>query len=229
MIIAALSDLHLHPSDDNDADRNLMFILFDLLKEVDTIIFVGDLLEMYIRRTGEQAHVRAIMRKYSETFGLIAKNMDRFRFINGNHDDECMRFIPDALSSEFIEIDGFRFIHGHQGDVFFSSKVVNDVVEWVVKMFLMLTGSETVTRSMRHNRIAKDQLLKYVISEYYENGGPSIVAGHTHVKDYVSMPNHWKYINIGATKNGHILLLDTDSGIFKRVVRRWNNGQRIAV
>jgi UDP-2,3-diacylglucosamine pyrophosphatase LpxH len=85
----------------------------------------------------------------------------------------------------------------------------------------MLTGSETVTRSMRHNRIAKDQLLKYVISEYYEKGGPSIVAGHTHVKDHMLMPNRWKYINIGATKNGHILLLDTDSGIFKRVVKRW--------
>lgn len=232
MKIIILSDLHLSYID-YLIDKNFIIpertddILSHNLKTkfglagIDQIILLGDIIEMYQAILGKKRYFKKIKSKYPKTFETI-ENSSYIKLVNGNHDDNCLRYFENKICVDSLMIDGYLFEHGHQTDLLYGHKWSNYFSEKIAKSFYVfeyLLGSIThfkLTKFWldyeRNKRILNDVQRQYILNTFEKNDEiKGFVVGHTHLKT-IEILNGKLYLNTGTYLKNEGFVLDTITG-----------------
>lgn len=207
MIIGCLGCLHLRAGDPPMMDDRLYGLLKDLDRETDVTILMGDVLEMYEAGRNKRRHFQKIGNSYPRSFGFIEDRPSRRRLLNGNHDDECLNLFRHHAPVNLLILDGVVFLHGHQADMFFKSRIANAVSEFFTRLTYRVSPiiAMDLLEKQREERVGVDAQARYAREFLSENEDiHGIVMAHTHVP-----MDSRNYINVGSYLNGDYAILDT--------------------
>ena len=205
MIIGFLGCLHLRAGDPPIMDDRLCGLLEYLDRETDETILMGDVLEMYEAGRNKRRHFHKIGNSYPRSFWFIEDH--KIKLINGNHDDECLNLFRHHTPVNLLIHDGVVFLHGHQADMFFKSRIANAVSEFFTRLTYRVSPiiAMDLLEKQREERVGVDAQARYAREFLSENNDiHGIVMAHTHVP-----VNSRNYINVGSYLNGDYAILDT--------------------
>lgn len=218
MQIALISDLHLNRPEHADADENLADHLALLCTIYDQVVLVGDVLEMYAAPGNKLGFFQTLRRRWPATIHVIETN-DKIRLVNGNHDDGCLSFFYGKKPANFLVIDGYAVLHGHQADRLFNARAAESVSEFFCRCAFRLESvlrTYNLTRWLidrqRRQRLGADAQRRYAESFLAANAEiRGIIMGHTHIP-LMEFFGSQIYLNTGTYQRRDVFLLDTATG-----------------
>ena len=214
--IVVYSDLHIGPTDDRANDFKISDTLFvnkleEDLREVDCIILLGDILELWEishKNTTSEERFNKIKSSRPQFFKFLSdhQNKDVF-YICGNHDAKTAKLInaPLGIHFEFPDNGGGIFAtHGH-----FIDEDNTGSGEWrgrigtafraAAERLIHPNADEALMEIADHVGRSGDSKLysdwgDHLASEF---GYSVVIMGHTHKSEILSRPTH-HYVNTGG-------------------------------
>jgi UDP-2,3-diacylglucosamine hydrolase len=211
----------VHCGDDKSKHAKLLEYLQARQKDIDKIVIVGDLLDLWVASFGKSLSVASPLLDY-----IAANYQSRFHYILGNHDWDLL---PLKTMFPFIH-KSLRFpvgkksaiaLHGHllDPDPYVKTRF-SHVMAWFINKFDRWAKVDTRKSLLALSERIKNDPYDKILQQYeanlvgaFEGKFDYIITGHTHIPG-IKILNGIVYLNVGDQMQHSTVLVGKKDGFY---------------